>query len=117
VDGTTEQKYERLAGLVKEAEDEIALVAPPEGDAPKHTCAHCGTVLEAPVNVKGAYQPKEGDAAFCFGCGNVSMFDPEAASGTRVPNEPELEALSHNEGLLRMRDFWLSAQPKQQNIH
>ena len=120
---TTAQKYERLARIVAMAESDdvrtwskqLAQQEPVE--APKKHCAHCNAVLDTPVNVQGPYTPKEGDAAFCFYCGNVSMFTDDAEAPLRVPNEPELEALSHNEGLLRMRDIWLAQQAPQQKVH
>ena len=108
---TTQEKYERLSRMVAQAEGQrVAEWAKNEPGNPdsKFHCPFCGTKLGTPANVRD-YTPKEGDAAMCFDCGNVSMYDTRLATGFRVPTEDELELLAKNESLMRMRDIWLAA--------
>jgi hypothetical protein len=74
-------------------------------------CAHCGALMATASNIPGPFQPKEGDAALCYACGEVSVFDPTVETILRKPNEEEQAAIDANAGLQAVRAEWKAAQP------
>jgi hypothetical protein len=71
------------------------------------TCPFCGQHHEAVSRAHSSTDyPDDGDVTMCFACGEICVFDSDAAGGLRKPTKPEQRNLDRDQHIRDMREVW-----------
>ena len=74
-------------------------------------CPHCSAEHDAAtqdtdVEMTSATAPQDGDASFCFSCGEFAIFEDAAPGGLRKLTKREARQIDGDRRLAQMQEHW-----------